>query len=49
MKVTDLMAPGKKALAKRTGKDLAKMYHSGGFRVPNFRDFLVHRSQTPKP
>lgn len=40
MKVTDLMDQGKLALAKQTGRNLAKMYHQGGYKPPHFKDFL---------
>lgn len=40
MKVTDLVTQNQKDLAKQTGKDLARMYRSGDFRVPSFKDFI---------
>jgi hypothetical protein len=41
MRVSDLVSPEQKDLARKTGRDLARMYHQGGFKVPNFRDFVV--------
>lgn len=41
MKVSDLVSKEQTALAKKTGRELAKMYHDGGFKVPNFRDFVT--------
>ncbi len=41
MKVNDLVPQDQKELAKETGKNLAKMYHAGGFKVPNFKDFVT--------
>ena len=41
MKVSDLVSKDQTDLAKKTGRELARAYHAGGFRVPNFKDFAT--------